>query len=558
MLTKIRIQNFKQFDDVEIELGPVTVLIGPNNSGKTTILQALMLWYLGNLAWREGFSKINPYVYFDVQLRLFRFPSFSLNRLEITGLPIPSSNLIWHNLLNTVNFINIEVQSQTNQNDQALNFNYEYINEQSIGCFPEYTENMDLGVFQFFSSFRLVYLHSMSGLTSNEIRVPRGRIQTLIGEGRTSEVLRNICLLLHGDDKYWDTLVDLMSERFGVEILPPEYLPERGEITMSYRDKGGAILDISSAGRGMLQMLLLLAYMYNNPGSVLLLDEPDAHLEILRQREVYRLLVDVARELKSQVIIATHSEVIMNEVGEQDVLIAMVGQPRRIDDRAKSQVAKALKSIRFDDYYQALQKEWVLYLEGSTDFSILQTFALSLGHQGAQVLNRPFVHYIETNKVSKAEDHFYGLQQAYPTLRGLVILDRTQGRDSDKKGLRVIHWKRREIENYLCQPATLIAYAKDGDSEGRREETMQNILKREVTIAAFENPDHVYWKDTKVSEAFLPIVFEEFFKALNQPNLMRKTNFHVLARYVPVDLIDPEVIEKLDAIWDIAKDAPNT
>ena len=46
----------------------------------------------------------------------------------------------------------------------------------------------------------------------------------------------------------------------------------------------------------------LLAYMYANPGAVLLLDEPDAHLEILRQREIYHLLTDAARESGSQII----------------------------------------------------------------------------------------------------------------------------------------------------------------------------------------------------------------------------------------------------------------
>ena len=44
MLTKLKIQNFKGLDDVEIELGNPVVFIGPNNSGKTTALQALSLW----------------------------------------------------------------------------------------------------------------------------------------------------------------------------------------------------------------------------------------------------------------------------------------------------------------------------------------------------------------------------------------------------------------------------------------------------------------------------------------------------------------------------------
>ncbi|HVA23197.1 MAG TPA: AAA family ATPase, partial [Chloroflexota bacterium] len=47
MLTKITIRNFKRFDDVEIELGSPVVFIGPNNSGKTSALQALALWDVG-------------------------------------------------------------------------------------------------------------------------------------------------------------------------------------------------------------------------------------------------------------------------------------------------------------------------------------------------------------------------------------------------------------------------------------------------------------------------------------------------------------------------------
>ena len=42
MLTRLRIKNFKRFDDVDIELAKSVVFIGPNNSGKTTALQALV------------------------------------------------------------------------------------------------------------------------------------------------------------------------------------------------------------------------------------------------------------------------------------------------------------------------------------------------------------------------------------------------------------------------------------------------------------------------------------------------------------------------------------
>ncbi len=47
MLTKLIIRNFKRLASVEVELGQNVVLIGPNNSGKTSALQALTLWEVG-------------------------------------------------------------------------------------------------------------------------------------------------------------------------------------------------------------------------------------------------------------------------------------------------------------------------------------------------------------------------------------------------------------------------------------------------------------------------------------------------------------------------------
>lgn len=53
MLTKLTLRNFKRFDDVEIELANPVVFIGPNNSGKTSAMQALALWDIGVKRWHE-------------------------------------------------------------------------------------------------------------------------------------------------------------------------------------------------------------------------------------------------------------------------------------------------------------------------------------------------------------------------------------------------------------------------------------------------------------------------------------------------------------------------
>src|SRR5437868_4684804 len=43
MLTKMRLGNFKSWKDLDIDLAPITLLFGKNSSGKSSILQALLL-----------------------------------------------------------------------------------------------------------------------------------------------------------------------------------------------------------------------------------------------------------------------------------------------------------------------------------------------------------------------------------------------------------------------------------------------------------------------------------------------------------------------------------
>jgi len=60
----------------------------------------------------------------------------------------------------------------------------------------------------------------------------------------------------------------------------------------------------------------------------------DAHLEILRQRQIYNLLTEAVRVHDNQLIAASHSEVIRNGAADRDTVVAFVGKPYRIDDRA--------------------------------------------------------------------------------------------------------------------------------------------------------------------------------------------------------------------------------
>jgi len=566
MLTKITVINFKKFGKDEIELGNPVVFIGPNNSGKTSALQALALWDIGLKRWNEEYKgRTAP----------AKRPGVTINRRDLVAIPVPDANLLWRDLhvrdvrrvdgrQDTKNIrIDILVEGITEDKPWKCGLEFDYANEESFYCRPfrlsEDKNPSRMPVPDEAGKVQVAFLPPMSGLAANETRLDPGAINVRVGEGRTAEVLRNLCYKLYSEKaNYWDKLVSHIKSLFGSQLNPPEYIRERGEIRMGY-DENGVLFDISSSGRGLQQTLLLLSYMYANTGSVLLLDEPDAHLEILRQRQIYQLLVDVARANGNQVIAASHSEVLLNEAADRDVVIAFVGKPHRIDDRG-SQVLKALREIGYEHYYQAEQTGWVLYLEGSTDLAILRAFAEKLDYKEAlEALERPFVHYVG-NQPSEVRKHFYGLREAAVGLLGIAIFDRLEQGIPADLGAKGMTWKRREVENYFCYPETLEAYAKgaaEQDSAGplfavseanRRVQAMQESIK-EVSQALETLGKGSPWDtNTKVSDDFLAPLFEKYFKKIGLPNVMAKKNFHEIARLVPKEKLDAEIREKLDAI----------
>jgi AAA domain, putative AbiEii toxin, Type IV TA system len=406
---------------------------------------------------------------------------------------------------------------------------------------------------------RIAILPPMSGLASEEAELRPGRIQTLIGEGRTAEVLRNLCLLVHeSDPSGWEEIADRMSIMFGVKLELPKRDKARGIVEMGYFDvQRETRLDLSAAGRGQLQTLLLLAYLKANPGSTLMLDEPDAHLEIIRQRTIYNAISEVASNAGSQIIAASHSEIVLQEAAQRDLVIAFVGAPHRIDDRG-SQVLKSLRDIGFDQYYQASKNKFVLYVEGATDLEFLRAFSKVLGHRSLARLNDVFVHYVG-NIPQKARDHFYGLREAEPNLRGYALFDRLDMTVDQAPALPMRMWRKNEIENYVMQREVLLRFAENPDgttSEPDLVSSAEESRRREVMdskISELENALRVTGKDAwsaelKSSDEFLTPLFRNFYSDMNLPNEMAKTNFHRIAQIMRREEIDPEIGEVLDAI----------
>ena len=277
MLTKLTVTNFKRFGaKVEIELGNPVVFIGPNNSGKTTALQALALWDVGVRRWSEKRSgRATPE----------KRPGVTINRRDLIAVPVPDANLLWRDLhvrdtrvvgghQSTQNIrIDVVVEGVTGSEAWTCGLEFDYANEESFYCRPLRTTNEKdaprMPVPDAATRNHVAFLPPMSGLADREFAKQQGETSFLIGQGRTAEVLRNLCLQIYQADNgpaKWNEITGRIKEMFGVELELPTYVSERSEITLSYREPSGVRLDLSSAGRGLHQTLLLLAHLVVNPG----------------------------------------------------------------------------------------------------------------------------------------------------------------------------------------------------------------------------------------------------------------------------------------------------
>ncbi|MCY4074326.1 MAG: AAA family ATPase, partial [Acidobacteria bacterium] len=171
MLTKLTVRNFKRFEDVEIELGNPVVFVGPNNSGKTTAMQALALWDAGLKQWlakRSGRTAPE------------KRPGVTVNRRDLTAIPVPSANMLWRGLhthrgrrgedgrtqTETVR-IDLIVEGVTGDAHWKCGLEFDYANEESFYCRPLRTaEGGRMLVPPEAGKMQIAFLPPMSGLAA--------------------------------------------------------------------------------------------------------------------------------------------------------------------------------------------------------------------------------------------------------------------------------------------------------------------------------------------------------------------------------------------------------
>lgn len=585
LLHYLEIENFKRFGDRQrIELDHPAVLIGPNNCGKTTAIQAIALWSQAVKTWHDAKGKAPPK----------QRTSTSLNRLNIVSVPVRRTRYFWHNTNvrkgNKDIPLTVTVGVLHGNTVEPVTMRFRNQGEDLVYCAPSEETLEQPEIIETAARLKVDLLYPMSGLDTEEPILQPGRIDVLLGQGQTAQVLRNLCLIVYRQDpEDWNRIADLIRRLFSVNIGRPQET-SRGGIDLFYRQNNvKERLDVALAGRGLQQMLLIFAYLYSHRRSVLLIDEPDAHLEILRQKQVYVLLREIAAENGSQVVLVTHSEVILHEALDRNLTLLLGGQTD--DLAARMNIRNALKHYGAEHYVRARQRGYVLYVEGGTDLDILRALARRLRHPVADNWDERFnAYYVQDNfpdsdlesKLARVEGgygmtpqgHFFALRDMVPGLKGLAILDNDgRGReDSDEGGLRIAYWARYEGENYFVTPDVLCRFARHayrdlpifGQFESEIDDVFNGLTMEHVfagnardftTWQALESDAARLLWEARTERVKLSDFAEEFFRRLayrlGHAMLLRKGELHRLVEFADPAEIPDEVAGKLDLLADL-------
>ncbi|MCZ6803108.1 MAG: AAA family ATPase [Proteobacteria bacterium] len=542
MISKVIIRNFKRFDEVKFIIPGHVVLAGPNNTGKTTLLQAISSWSLALNLWKQKN---------DYNSRRGGYTKYPIARQTFSSVPLRNFDLLWTNRTGN-DQIEIEVHSSAGWN---VTMEFIWDTTEQIYVRPKITSTVDDITA---ADISVVFVPPMTGLSTDEPVYQSAKIEQLLGQGKPGDVLRNLLVEANNNQPAWEALKSSIAELFNYELLPPN--ASGADIIAEYKgiDNGNS-LDIASAGSGFQQVLMLLTFLNTREGSLLLLDEPDAHLHVILQDAIYSQLRSVASKQNSQLIIATHSEIIIDSVEPRELCV-MLNEPKLISDsQEKSNLIRSLSVLSNTDIMLAMDAPGIIYTEGHTDLEILKEWSKILNHPAYGLLTKRLFWRATVwenrhgSKGIKAQEHYEALGLIRDNIPGIILLDGDDNLDVTETeingvGLQRLRWRRYEIESYLVHPDVLRRFVRlqVGDDVAQQHiADLDAFLTKEYPPGVLDDPlsDHEFLNSTKARTRLLP-------PALDAAGLhgFPYTRFHEIAACMQPGELHTEIKEKLDNI----------
>lgn len=509
-ITKVELHKFKRYKDEIIDLKDgLSLVVGGNNSGKSTILQALAAWQFcktiievekGPIGWLQTTGK----------------SGVGMGIVDFTPLQVPSLSHLWTNLKTAKDTepdgytLKIKVYWKNNNRDERyLEMGMSLVNDRlfvkSMSTNLVKSEILDDDDRPIQGSVPSVaYLPPFAGITDREAKLTPALRERLIGQGLSGGVIRNMLFELHENNKStrqilkgdktkinksdlitlrktdpWEILSNAIRLTFGAEltVLPfndryHSYL--RVEVIKGTVNKVGKFQrhlgynsrDLMVEGQGFLQWLSVYTLMLSHGVDVILLDEPDAHLNAGLQKDLLQSLELLSVSQKKQVLMATHSpELIRLHDYERTLAVAKDKTKYLQDQNSRIGILAGIGTNHSPGIHGLLEHKKILILEGSSDLRFLKKVAAKVNFKWPKNL----VPWYWTGSASERSHLFKQLSKEIPGLVGVSIRDRDNeddnsvGRDLKDKtheksavgGFTILKWRRRHIENYLLSSSAI-------------------------------------------------------------------------------------------------------
>lgn len=499
----MKLKNFRCFENFTVEFDKFNVIVGKNNSGKSTIIDALKL--VSNVV---------------------RYAPYRNRYLEDRDIPFSTVNL-----------------------------KYNYNNDEESSIFAKFSDGTAIEII--FPIEERPYANLLKNSKNIKDRLAREKILGIIPPVGTfddeeklgdKDYVRSV-MISHLTPRHFRNIWYYYPEGFsefqeliektwpGYSIESPEFRYSENLVNM-YFTEDRISREIFWSGHGFQIWLQLMTFLIKlGPKETLVLDEPDIYLH----QDLQKKLVNICKERANQVIMATHAVDIIEEVEPEDVI--------SIDK--KSNISKRLSTIdevqtcitQLGSYQNLklvnfIRRKTCLFVEGK-DFNFLKKVAIKLGNdQFAQENGFSVIPLDGFSNWERLLHIDWLFENAFgEKVKCFVMLDRDYYSDSyiddvsnnlSGKGVKVHVWSKKELENYL--------------------------INFKLLFRIFSNKYHDLYRDKEI-----PISFEDFesemvslfepFKNYVQGQIISKNIEYRSDRGEDPSVITTRTLEKFEANW---------
>lgn len=451
----IEFKDYKAFPNFVVSARERNVLVGPNNAGKSTTLDAFRVTFdaLRFAGRRNAILKTQG-----------NYGVCSTWIIPISAIQSDLRSCI-HNFGEGPASISIKL-------DNGSKFTIIIPSGGDIECFlaTDSIPRKNTGHLREKFPLKLIIVPTLSPLEQNEELVLQETVERNRFGRLASRNFRNFWL--HRSAQDFERFSDLVALGWpGLKLLPPEV--ERGGdrpiVRMYFRD-GPNVREVQWAGFGFqVWMQTMMHLLEADQNSTLILDEPDIYLHPDLQHRLVRIIGDRV----GQYFVASHSTEIINEVEPGDVLIIRAdsrGAKRIQGESGYADVYAAIGSSENAQFARLAKTKKVLYFEGK-DARTLSRISNKLG--GMDFISNASVTLMKTDgfsnwsRVSTSSwvfENFFGFHVPVA-----AIFDRDYRCDAEvddfllnvntiETQCRV--WPFKEIENILLVPDAIKAAVK--------------------------------------------------------------------------------------------------